>query len=241
MKLLSKTDIQLTKAAERKREVDEGAKLARKVDALRELAAKEQTNLTVFREASIKQVKKEIQDAIEEKNVLLNEIELLKEQRKALQKPLDKEWERLEKEKVKLEVLKEDLSLRKIQIVGSERDLKTLKKEIEVQCKALDKERDQVKSLINQAESIKVEAHVIHKNTTARSEKLQLLQDEREQSVKEREAMVAVREREIVIHEEHLATEQEEINNEKIRLADQRATLERAFERINKNHGQRKT
>lgn len=55
MKLLDKREIDRAKAAERKLDIDQGAKLAAKVDTLRELAAKEEGSLNTF----VKQIREE--------------------------------------------------------------------------------------------------------------------------------------------------------------------------------------
>lgn len=60
MKLLSKSDVQKAKSLDRQREIDEGLKLARRVDALREIAAAEESSLAKFRIETIAKIHDEI-------------------------------------------------------------------------------------------------------------------------------------------------------------------------------------
>lgn len=79
-KLLPKQEFAQLKSEERKREIDEGIKLAEKVDLLRETAAQEGANLAKFRIESLKVIKEEIDKLISEKDILKKEIaELIKE------------------------------------------------------------------------------------------------------------------------------------------------------------------
>lgn len=75
MKLLDKQDIQKRKATERKSEVDEGMKLARKVDELRRAGAEEESKLSAFRLMSLKAIQAEIDDRIAARDMLSAEIE----------------------------------------------------------------------------------------------------------------------------------------------------------------------
>lgn len=90
MKLLEKSVINNLKTIEQKREIDEGKKLALKVDKLRELSAQEQSRLTLFRDESLKKIRQEIDDAIIERNSVLRETEELREESRKLKTLLEK-------------------------------------------------------------------------------------------------------------------------------------------------------
>lgn len=85
MKLLPKNEVDLKKAEERKGSVDEGVKLARKIDALREAASDEETRFSKFRIASLAILHKEIDSLIEKKKILEESITTLSEEKKRLQ------------------------------------------------------------------------------------------------------------------------------------------------------------
>lgn len=90
MKLLEKSVINNLKALERKREIDEGKKLAERVDKLRELSSKEQANLSEFRDHTLKAIRQEIDDALFEKEKVLRETEELINEGERLRKVIEK-------------------------------------------------------------------------------------------------------------------------------------------------------
>lgn len=103
MKLLTKEQIQQQKSFERKQEIDEGVKLATRVDKLRELSAQEHTNLMRFRDESIKRIQIEIDRYIAQKTQLKREVDDLEEKRRIALIPLDEEWNKLNKAKAEVD------------------------------------------------------------------------------------------------------------------------------------------
>lgn len=80
MKLLNKKEIDIAKESERKRDIDEGLKLARRVDNLREIAAKEEQSLALFRQKTLKAINEDIRNLSSEKELLSNEVRLLRKE-----------------------------------------------------------------------------------------------------------------------------------------------------------------
>jgi hypothetical protein len=78
MRLLDKKTIAVQKSEERKKEIEEGVKLAKSIDALRETHAKEQVSLKNFRDAMLRSIKEEIDTLIKQKESLKEEIKNLK-------------------------------------------------------------------------------------------------------------------------------------------------------------------
>lgn len=95
MKILAKNEVSAAKNVDRKREIDEGVKLVRKVEALRKTHANEEATLKVFREQSVAQAMKDIEELVERKQNLTNEVADLEAKKIAANVPLDSEWERL--------------------------------------------------------------------------------------------------------------------------------------------------
>lgn len=60
MKLLAKSDIQKAKSIERQQLVNEGLKLAKRVDDLREVVAEEEQTLENFRRETLKEIHRQI-------------------------------------------------------------------------------------------------------------------------------------------------------------------------------------
>lgn len=88
MKLLTKQTIFDIKALERKREIDEGAKLASKVDTLRALSSAEQARLSKFQEDTLSHIRKEIDSKIEIRDVITIEIEELEKKKNSLNRKI---------------------------------------------------------------------------------------------------------------------------------------------------------
>lgn len=81
MKLLQKSDIARAKSIERTKEIEEGLKLSRRVDGLRELSAKEEAALEKFRIESLSALMQEIKETTEKKDFLFSEIQSLREEK----------------------------------------------------------------------------------------------------------------------------------------------------------------
>ena len=84
MKLLEKNKIIIQKNQERAIEVNEGYKLAKKVDSLRQTYTDEQKNLIKFRNESVIKVRDEIALVLNERDSLKKEVSTLTEQKKEL-------------------------------------------------------------------------------------------------------------------------------------------------------------
>ncbi len=78
MRLMKKSEVEKLKILERKREQDEGLKLARRVDSLRELAANEESKYTKFRDGMIGEIQKQINEKQAELDALERMIKNLK-------------------------------------------------------------------------------------------------------------------------------------------------------------------
>lgn len=78
MKLLDKVQISNLKVNERRRDVDEGVKLAKKIDLLRETASAEESRLAKFRTETLRLIKEDIDKLIAERDKLKDEVNNLK-------------------------------------------------------------------------------------------------------------------------------------------------------------------
>jgi hypothetical protein len=100
MKLLpKKQDIDKAKSDERKKEIDEGLDLARKVETLRELKLSEEKNLRDWRDNSVKVIQQSIDSLLEQEIVVRRKVAEAIEARKKLLEPLDKEWDEVNETK----------------------------------------------------------------------------------------------------------------------------------------------
>lgn len=128
--LPKKIDLDKAKANERKQEIDESISLAKKVDELRRLKSEEEQRLNNWRDNILKIVRQEVNDIIEQKNNLKGELETLREERKELLKPLNKEWEEISKIKIKYGVEYNEIFIQKEQLKIEKQELENEKNKV---------------------------------------------------------------------------------------------------------------
>lgn len=234
MKLLDKQTIVSLKGKERKQEIDEALKLAKKIDLLRETSAKEEVNLQKFRLASLNKVREEIDRLIEEKNLAQAQVTALEVKRSDLQKPLDAEWDRVKEEEQRLINFSLELNNKYLEIQDDSKNNQVEKELIETEKERIESERKRSIKYIAESSEIledarkeytKAQRQVVESNEYFEKKNSELLT---------REAQIAVNEREIEINRKDITEKRKEIAVEKIQLRDQRATLERAINRLKK-------
>lgn len=93
MRLLPKSEVDKAKATEQKQVIDEGMKLAKKIDNLREIAASEEENLMNFRRVTVEKIHEEISIEANKRDELKTEVAILEEKRRKALEPLTKELE----------------------------------------------------------------------------------------------------------------------------------------------------
>lgn len=121
MRLLPrKVDIDRSKSLERKREIDEGVALAKRVDALRETAAAEAHQLAAYRQSATAQVQRDVDALLLEKDAIKSEIKEATVQLASLRVPLDTEWQQLNLAKSELEKDKDRIRIAKEQLKAEE-------------------------------------------------------------------------------------------------------------------------
>lgn len=91
MKLLPKHELDQQKATEQRRIVEEGIKIAKKVDSLREVRIEEEVALEKWRYQTIETIGKQIADAIERRDRATQEAAEAEQRRETALKPLDDE------------------------------------------------------------------------------------------------------------------------------------------------------
>lgn len=190
MKLLEKHEVDQLKARERKQEIDEGAKLAKKIDELRRLEADEKSRITSWRDSSLELVKGEIAEAFKERDTLRSEIQELKKVKERLLLPLDAEWEKVHAEQHALDSLKSELQEKEEKLALLEKDIATKSRSIEVEEvrvenlrnfalqkrteseAVLTRAKEDVAQMRNNAQTILIEAELTEKLLTEREERV---------------------------------------------------------------------
>jgi hypothetical protein len=235
MILPKKQDLDKAKNDERKRLIDDGIMLAKKVDQLRETSANEEKQLKDWRENSLKLVQQEIAQFIEKKETVKHEIEEAIRERQELLKPLTKEWTELGKAKDDLE--------KERQKIWEETEL------IKVDRQTIDDGQDKLSKLISKAkqnehdtDKIKSEAislkelaqreyEMAHSEHTLQTETFDTKLSEVLQRLKEYEVALSL----IKIREHEVKDKESELLTREKHLASQQVALRIAYEEIKKN------
>lgn len=231
MRLLPKSEILEAKNLDRKIEIDEGAKLAGKIDLLRKTVAEEEQNLSKFRLESLKTLREEMGALKEQRDDLEKDIEGLKETRKLLQVPLDAEWEEVSNKSDILAEFENSLNAKSLELSIKESEIEQKQKDIREEVQRQEEKGRQIqenlqKSAANQSESENI-------LFIAKADALQKMVrvDQKSQELVSREAFIASRERELEIEREHIENDRKEIIRQNILLRDREGQLEREIKR----------
>lgn len=232
IKLLSKSEIATGKAKERRQSIDEGVKLANRVDNLRKVAADEESALEKFRKESMKAIQAEIKTKTKERDDLLSEVAKLEAKKEQALKPLTKQLKAIADGE-------ENLNLREEAIVTRETDIKTREKVLDKRQKdqnTLEKRIEQTRLKANEelqiAEQKNIDATSALKDATAMFDALSTQSTTREKNVALREEMMESREKSMLEKEKAINKQRQENIDQQTRLADREATLLRNLNRI---------
>lgn len=235
MRLFKKDEINKIKESERAKEINEGLKLSRRIDGLRELAAREEENITKFKIQSCNEINNEIGALVKKKDALVSEIS-------SLQNKLDALLLSISLERKELDELRKSLD-EKDKILSEREERENLKEiDIAVALKNANDSEARNRTIEEQSKRLHEKAFEEKTEATQSLERARLIEEravkfknDTEQELMMRDGVLTEREREIKIKEESISDAEKEIAQEKIRLADQRATLERALDRIKQN------
>lgn len=234
MNLRPKSKVNIELANERKAQIDEGVRIAKKVDDLRRTLSDLELQHSTFVSGMEKELKNKTLPLIEKIESLKNEIRSLEEKRKELLKPITKELSELGVEKEKI---KEEYKL--LDKVSQETDQK--KKFIEEKAvkvkdmysKAKIREIELSKAYLEIDNNRRETAEILIKTKDYKDEQYGLIAEEwKKVEIKANENTITLLS--ISNEREQIEIEKKFISEEKIRLADQRKTLERAMSRLKK-------
>lgn len=236
MKLLSKSDISKAKSVDRQREVEEGSKLASKVDALRELSAKEEVALNKFRVETLSTINSEILSETTKRDELKQEVRVLEDRKVEALKPLTEELTRIAAEREHFTGEKSSLEDRKVGIQNKEVNLEQREQEVAKLEKDTSYAHADVREKLQEAGTLKDNAERLHRVANDTLEDARIKSTAILATATQRETWVAKREKTASIKEEELRAKEIELAKEWSQLKDREATLERNIKR-NKNYG----
>ncbi len=223
MRLLEKLQINLSKAIERKTEVDQGKKLAASVDALRELKAKEEASLTLFRDQTIAAIKKDIEHWVIRRDSIKSEADAEEARRRHALEPLNEKAGRIAREQDELDEREERITHRELDIGHMQVVTRGVKDQVEAHLTtAITREKEaermqlQANSLLKAAEKRVQDAEAIYVSSTKDANRLaiesasrEVDQESRNRSLdvmyahmQQKEKELSIRERAIIDREE---------------------------------------
>lgn len=234
IKLLSKKEIDQKQAQERLILIQEGTKLANRVDILRETAANEEASLASFRAKTVAAISAEIKALTEEKNLLLTEVRQLQQILDEGTSKLDQREQALQKRVEIIEQREEDIDVRLVQLTLSNKVVEETYQSILLLRNKFAKELKTAENLSEEAAAMRAQAQAV---VTQSEQEAQAVAERSERVQKELEARdiaVASRERDVTIKEEHFTRKEKALHEREIRLLDRELTLEREFNRLKK-------
>lgn len=186
-RLLTRRDIDTKKAQERQREIDEGSKLARTVDGLREIRADEEKKLDEWRTTAIAAAQKDIREYVTQVEMLVAEVNKLESRKNAALKTLDGEWEQVftAQKSIKKEI--EENNAKSEILRAGEADLALRKQENSNETQRITEERRRTTEELVAAARAHDDARTERRKSTERSEIMNAALDLREKEVSERE------------------------------------------------------
>jgi chromosome segregation ATPase len=236
IKLLPKHEVTRLQANERRVSIEEGLKLARRVDALRETIANEEASLASFRVSTLKAIHQETAEATKERDLVLSQVLSLRKELQEGHSSLDTRTSELELVKEALEARETVLNKRiaaldKLAIAVDKREKasNTLQNRLKNAWKVID---DMGKESAAQLEEAKTALQTTRKQIDAMSATV----IDVENQLRNADIGIASRERDVTIKEERLNNKENELRKAEILLRDREQTLEREFNRLNKKH-----
>lgn len=237
MKLLARSDIQRLKADEYRREREEGMKLARRVDSLRELSSVEEKSLEDFRKKTLEQIHKEITEASSKKEALIGEVRDLEKRRKKALAPLDKELEVLKEERLALDEGKEylaqfesNLNLQKMRQDAREKTLTVLESQVK-------STNMRAHALLEETEKKNQNAANLEEKALALLTRTQTYAKKTEKDLKTRSEEIAAKEQGVIMRATSLHQRERALEKEWKLLNDRKAMYERIIKHNEKTNG----
>lgn len=237
MRLLPQKEIDRAKSVEKKQEIDEGMKLAKRVDDLREIAASEEASLETFRRETVAKIHEEIKTETERRDKVKSEADEAEARRDEARKPLDSEWAKVIAERGVVDARGKALD---------ERDRVLGEKELEN-----DAAQKRIREIVRRAletdalsDSRLREAGRASEDATFRlkaARKIEFttreVKERTEKELAHREELVTARENGATIKESDIAAREKTLADGWKLLRDQQAMLERNYARLNKKYG----
>lgn len=228
IRLLQKKEIDVIKAKERKIEIDEGVKLAKRIDSLREIQAEEEASLYKFRCETVSKIGKEITEKSFERDTLIHEISQLKDKRVALEKPLTAEWKSLEKEKESFAGEKKEFDKQKDLLSQKDKEVSQRIKETVDEFQRAEEKEERANKFLVEADDIKKTAEEIFISNKKERQEIKKAKRDIEKDFEIRNGRCTERGTKLITWEKDLTEKETDLANREYVLTDKYKTFERA-------------
>jgi mRNA-degrading endonuclease YafQ of YafQ-DinJ toxin-antitoxin module len=232
MRLLAKSDITKAKANEQRQTIDEGVKLAKRIDNLREVVATEEEKLEQFRSETVSAIYKDIRKAEVKRDALFVEIGKLQSELKIMRLPLDAEWDEVRKEQKDIEFQRSEITNKLKLVNDAEKHAEYLVKEAKTVDVIANTRNDVAKKLLKEAEAKHEEAEETLDRARKADNEATVLYEKMMKELTHRDMECATRERGVTMKEEQLNARETELANGWRLLEDRKATLERSLSKL---------
>lgn len=212
-RLLDKKTINAEVATQKLQEIKEGIVLYKKVDKMRDLLGEEEIRLERFRTESIAKVQQEIDTKIAERDSYTQGNEKLRQERFALQAPIDlkEEWVRVGEMKAVHIAWQEKLINDQVLLLADKEDVKTLSDVLEHrQDKVRESEKLSNRTLQEAQKKFSI-AHEMVKNAEVQEKRILNSAKQREESISLREFEANIWENSLQQREMMVAAEKEDV------------------------------
>lgn len=235
IKLLPKSEIDRKKAVEQKVAIDEGAKLAKRVDRLRELSVDTEAEFTKWRNEAIAKINDEIAQKSQEKAKIVAEVNEATTLLARLQKPLDEEWARVREASGELNRRTEEANVVEHRLDDREGEVALKEKKVASALLKATTKDDLATSNLRDAASSNNAAQLARESAQRLKEETIKSSDTLKKELTHREELVTTREESATIKETDLALRETALADGWKLLKDRQATLARSINSVKKS------
>ncbi len=229
MRLLPKNELNQAKAAEQKLKIEEGLKIAHRVDVVRQTLLAEEAGLEKFRRETMAKIHEETVRLLQKVEDLKGEVGQLETRRAEALKPLDNEWAALAEAKKQFNVDLQDLNEKSVVVAEREKQAaKAVKQASDALTRAATRD-DVSREKLNEANAYHREAKRARKAALTVEAKAKALSEAMEAELTHRDMEAAARERSVTMKEATLNERETELAKGWALLEDRKALFEKRF------------
>lgn len=232
VKLLPKSELANLKAKETTREIQEGFKIANRIDGLRQTYSKTEQELETYRVATLEHIYGEISLLNTQKETLIGDIRQVQEKYEAMMPEISMKRTELAQFEKSLVSWDKKLDKREYEVALAELDIADAKEKSESSLQRNEDNERASRNLLIQTDGIKKEAENRLQTTRNIEERILIDHKNKEAEFLLREASIRSKEQDISNKEFEIMNIQKDLETEKIKVEDMRQTLLRSLDRI---------